>query len=213
MIVMAAADEAELLHMVATAAAHDEGPIAFRYPRGEGTGVDLPERGEPLEIGRGRILRKPPASPCFRLARVWRNASRRRKTCPAEALRPRSRTPVSPNRLIRRSSICSRENTSFFSRSRRIDRRIRIVRLQLPGGSGPSRHRLSSASPHASGSVSGARQAGAALCSCRPRCPCDRHEGARGPSTTLAKPLARHSLSSRAAGAPFRYAAKRALSA
>ena len=54
--VMAAADEAELRHMVATAAAHDEGPIAFRFPRGEGEGVELPERGVPLEIGRGRIV-------------------------------------------------------------------------------------------------------------------------------------------------------------
>ncbi|EKE44594.1 1-deoxy-D-xylulose-5-phosphate synthase [Oceaniovalibus guishaninsula JLT2003] len=56
--VMAASDEAELVHMVATAAAHDDGPIAFRFPRGEGTGVDLPERGVPLEIGKGRILRE-----------------------------------------------------------------------------------------------------------------------------------------------------------
>ncbi|WP_425079886.1 1-deoxy-D-xylulose-5-phosphate synthase [Ruegeria denitrificans] len=58
MVVMAAADEAELMHMVATAAAHDEGPIAFRYPRGEGVGVDLPERGEVLEIGKGRVIRE-----------------------------------------------------------------------------------------------------------------------------------------------------------
>ncbi len=58
MVVMAAADEAELKHMVATAAAHDEGPIAFRYPRGEGVGVELPERGEVLEIGKGRIVRE-----------------------------------------------------------------------------------------------------------------------------------------------------------
>ena len=56
MVVMAAADEAELVHMVATAVAHDDGPIAFRYPRGEGTGVEMPERGTPLEIGRGRIV-------------------------------------------------------------------------------------------------------------------------------------------------------------
>ncbi|MBU2866651.1 1-deoxy-D-xylulose-5-phosphate synthase [Pacificibacter marinus] len=55
-VVMAAADEAELVHMVATAAAHDDGPIAFRYPRGEGVGVDMPERGTPLEIGKGRIV-------------------------------------------------------------------------------------------------------------------------------------------------------------
>jgi 1-deoxy-D-xylulose-5-phosphate synthase len=58
MVVMAAADEAELMHMVATAAAYDNGPIAFRYPRGEGVGVELPERGEVLEIGKGRIVRE-----------------------------------------------------------------------------------------------------------------------------------------------------------
>jgi len=57
-VVMAAADEAELVHMVATAAAHDEGPIAFRFPRGEGIGVDMPERGTPLEIGKGRVMRE-----------------------------------------------------------------------------------------------------------------------------------------------------------
>ncbi len=56
--VMAAADEAELRHMVATAVAHDGGPIAFRFPRGEGVGVELPERGEVLEIGKGRIVRE-----------------------------------------------------------------------------------------------------------------------------------------------------------
>ena len=55
---MAAADEAELTHMVATAADHDAGPIAFRFPRGEGVGVEMPEIGEPLPIGRGRILRE-----------------------------------------------------------------------------------------------------------------------------------------------------------
>jgi len=58
MVVMAAADEAELTHMVATAASFDEGPIAFRYPRGEGVGVELPQTGSALEIGRGRILRE-----------------------------------------------------------------------------------------------------------------------------------------------------------
>ena len=56
MVVMAAADEAELVHMVATAAAIDDRPSAFRYPRGEGVGVEMPERGMPLEIGKGRIV-------------------------------------------------------------------------------------------------------------------------------------------------------------
>ena len=58
MVIMAAADEAELVHMVATAAAYDEGPIAFRYPRGPGAGVEVPERGEILDIGRGRVVRE-----------------------------------------------------------------------------------------------------------------------------------------------------------
>ncbi len=55
-VVMAAADEAELMHMLRTALAYDDGPSAFRFPRGEGVGVDLPERGHVLDIGRGRLI-------------------------------------------------------------------------------------------------------------------------------------------------------------
>ena len=58
MVLMAASDEAELVHMVATAARLDDAPCALRYPRGEGRGVDLPEVGVPLEIGRGRVVRE-----------------------------------------------------------------------------------------------------------------------------------------------------------
>jgi len=58
MVVMAAADEAELVHMVATAAAYDEGPIAFRYPRGDGMGVDMPDTPQVLEIGKGRMIQQ-----------------------------------------------------------------------------------------------------------------------------------------------------------
>ena len=58
MVIMAAADEAELMHMVATAAAYDAGPIAFRYPRGDGIGVEMPAHGERLEIGKGRMMRQ-----------------------------------------------------------------------------------------------------------------------------------------------------------
>jgi len=57
-VIMAAADEAELVHMVATCAALDDGPSAVRYPRGDGIGLALPEKGVPLEIGRGRIVRE-----------------------------------------------------------------------------------------------------------------------------------------------------------
>ncbi|HNR77441.1 MAG TPA: transketolase C-terminal domain-containing protein, partial [Parvularculaceae bacterium] len=58
MVIMACSDEAELVHMTATAAAYDEGPIAYRYPRGEGVGVDLPQIGKVLEIGKGRVIRE-----------------------------------------------------------------------------------------------------------------------------------------------------------
>ncbi len=58
MVVMAASDEAELVHMVATAASYNSGPIAFRYPRGDGIGVELPEVGVALEIGKGRVLKE-----------------------------------------------------------------------------------------------------------------------------------------------------------
>ena len=57
-VVMAAADEAELVHMVATAVAYDDGPIALRYPRGEGIGIEMPAKGQVLEIGKGRIMRE-----------------------------------------------------------------------------------------------------------------------------------------------------------
>lgn len=57
-VVMAAADEAELVRMVATAAAYDDGPIAFRFPRGEGVGVEIPQDATPLEIGKGRMIRE-----------------------------------------------------------------------------------------------------------------------------------------------------------
>jgi 1-deoxy-D-xylulose-5-phosphate synthase len=57
-VVMAAADEAELVHMVATAASIDDGPSAFRFPRGEGVGIELPKRGKALEIGKGRVMRE-----------------------------------------------------------------------------------------------------------------------------------------------------------
>ena len=57
-VIMAAADEAELVHMVATSAAYEDGPSAFRYPRGEGPGAELPQEGVPLEIGKGRIVQE-----------------------------------------------------------------------------------------------------------------------------------------------------------
>ncbi|MBS1103917.1 1-deoxy-D-xylulose-5-phosphate synthase [Gluconobacter sp. Dm-62] len=63
MVVMAPSDEIELLHATATACEYDAGPIAFRYPRGSGIGLDLPEKGEVLEIGKGRIVREARRAP------------------------------------------------------------------------------------------------------------------------------------------------------
>jgi len=64
MVLMAASDEAELQNMVATAVAYNDGPIAFRYPRGEGIGINLPARGEILEIGKGRIVHETKTNVC-----------------------------------------------------------------------------------------------------------------------------------------------------
>ena len=98
MVVMAAADEAELVHMVATAAAYDDGPIAFRYPRGEGVGVDMPEEGVPLAIGKGRIVQEGSriAHPVARHAPVG-GAQGRRGTGSARAFPPPSPMPASPS--------------------------------------------------------------------------------------------------------------------
>jgi 1-deoxy-D-xylulose-5-phosphate synthase len=89
MVVMAAADEAELVHMVATAAAHNSGPIAFRYPRGEGTGVDMPTRGIPLEIGKGRLIQQ---GTCVALLSFGTRLSEVQKA--AESLSAKGLTPT-----------------------------------------------------------------------------------------------------------------------
>ena len=89
-VVMAAADEAELVHMVATAAAHNSGPIAFRYPRGEGVGVEMPARGVPLEIGKGRMIRQGK-----RVALLSFGTRLSEVTRAAEALSARGLTPTS----------------------------------------------------------------------------------------------------------------------
>ena len=75
MVIMAAADEAELVHMVATAAAYDTGPIAFRYPRGEGVGVEhAGESASRWRSARAASCARARASRCCRSARGWPNA-------------------------------------------------------------------------------------------------------------------------------------------
>ena len=101
-VVMAAADEAELVHMTHTAALHDSGPIAVRYPRGNGTGVALPETPERLEIGKGRIVRegKQGRDPVPRHA-AGRGAEGGRRRSRRRGCRPRSPTCASPSRSTR----------------------------------------------------------------------------------------------------------------
>ena len=98
-VLMAAADEAELVHMVATAVAIDDRPSALRYPRGEGVGVPMPEEGEPLEIGKGRILREGTKVALLSLRHAARRMPQgRRRARRATASRPRSPMRASPSR-------------------------------------------------------------------------------------------------------------------
>ena len=96
---MAAADEAELVHMVATQVAIDDRPSALRYPRGDGVGVEMPEFGVPLEIGKGRIMREGTSVALLSLGtRLARMPQGRRGARRATACRPRWRTRASPSR-------------------------------------------------------------------------------------------------------------------
>ena len=85
-VVMAAADEAELTHMVHTAALHDSGPIAVRYPRGNGTGVAIPATPERLEIGRGRVVREGKAVAILSLGTRLEEACKAADTLDAKGL-------------------------------------------------------------------------------------------------------------------------------
>ena len=149
MIVMAPADEAELVHMVATAAAHDDGPIAFRYPRGEGAGVELPSRGEPLEIGRGRIMREGSSVALLslgtRLAECLKAAedlsSRGLTTTVADA---RFAKPLDTALILR----LAREHELLLTVEEGSIGGIRVIRPQLSHGSRPSQRGTSGAHAH-----------------------------------------------------------------
>ena len=97
-VIMAAADEADLVHMVATAAAIDDRPSALRYPRGEGIGVALPERGIPLEIGKGRIMREGTKVALLSFGTRLSECLKAADELAAMAFRPPSPMRVSPSR-------------------------------------------------------------------------------------------------------------------
>ena len=108
-VIMAAADEADLVHMVATAAAIDDRPSALRYPRGEGMGVPMP-----TYCARARKWR------CSRSARGLRNASRQRTSLRHSGFRPRLPMHASSSRSTPTSSFASRANTKYLSPSRKV---------------------------------------------------------------------------------------------
>jgi 1-deoxy-D-xylulose-5-phosphate synthase len=98
---MAAADEAELVHMTHTAALHDDGPIAVRYPRGNGTGVALPEVPQRLEIGKGRVVREGKTVAILSLGTRLAKRSRRPMRSRRAGFPPPSPICASPSRSTR----------------------------------------------------------------------------------------------------------------
>jgi 1-deoxy-D-xylulose-5-phosphate synthase len=100
LVVMAAADEAELVHMVHTATCHDSGPIAFRYPRGNGVGVPLPEVPLKLDIGKGRWCAKAARWRSSRSARAWPRRSRPPTSSTRAGFPPRWPTCASSSRWM-----------------------------------------------------------------------------------------------------------------
>ena len=141
-VVMAAADEAELVHMVATAAAYDEGPIAFRYPRGEGVGVDLPQEGKPLEIGKGRIVRQGDKVAILSLGTRLGEALEGRRHAGGAGHFGHGR-----RRALRQAARCRadpqpRPQARGADHHRgRLDRRLRLLRRPATGRGRPARRR------------------------------------------------------------------------
>ncbi len=181
MTVMAAADEAELMHMVATAAAHDSGPIALRYPRGDGVGVELPSAGQALPIGKGRILREGSRIAILslgtRLAEALKAAEEladarpldhRRRRAVRQAARPR--TDPAPRRRSRASD--------HDRRGRR--RRLRRACADPARRRGRARQRPQGPHDDAARRLSESRQARTHVRRRRPRREGHRRQGALG---------------------------------
>ena len=176
MVLMAAADEAELKHMVATAAAYDSGPIALRYPRGDGVGVEMPERGEVLDIGKGRVLRQG-----SRVAVAWRaiggmpqggGGTGRPRPVDHRGRRPLRQTARHGAR--RESGVQSR---SAGDGGRGLIGRFRIVRVAASGRDRAAGPGLARARHDASRRVPRSGQARAALRARRARRQAHRRQG------------------------------------
>ena len=180
-VVMAASDEVELMHMVATAATIDDRPSAFRYPRGEGTGAALPKRGEVLPIGKGRILREGTTVAILSFgARL------------AEALQASDQlagfglsTTVADARFCQAArrglgaAACAPPRGAHHPRGR-CDRRLRLAGPALSRARGAARSGPQGAHARAAGQLHRARQAASHVREGRPQCLRHRRRGVRG---------------------------------
>ena len=180
-VVMAAADELELMHMVATAAQIDDRPSAFRYPRGEGVGIELPARGTPLEIGKGRIaarghqdrdpeLRHAPAANAWSRPRI--SAAKGLSTTVADA---RFAKPLDTD-LIRR---LAREHEVLITIEEGSVGGFASHVLQYLATDGPARSRPEGAADDPARPLHRPRRAGQAVRTGRPQRAADRGDGAR----------------------------------
>ena len=131
-VLMAPSDEAELVHMVATAVAIDDRPSALRYPRGEGRGVPLPEEGKPLEIGKGRIVREGTKIAIFSYRHAARRMPQGRRRAERTWALDHGRRCALRQAARRRSAAAARARTrSAADHRRRLGRRLRLVRAAI----------------------------------------------------------------------------------
>ena len=145
-VLMAAADEAELVHMVATQVAIDDRPSALRYPRGEGLGVPMPEEGVPLEIGKGRILREGHKRRAALLRRPARRMSQgRRRTQGARPAGDRRRRAVRQAARHRLAAAAGARARGAGHHRGRLDRRLRRLRAADTGRERRARRRAEGA--------------------------------------------------------------------
>ena len=146
-VIMAAADEAELVHMVATAGRDRRPPVALRYPRGDGVGVDMPEFGVPLEIGKGRIVREGSSVALLSLGTRLAECLKAAETLAAHGPVHHGRGCALRQAARRRSGAAARARARGADHGRgRLDRRLR-----LPGAADACRARR--ARPRAEGAL------------------------------------------------------------
>ena len=148
-VIMAAADELELMRMVTTAARHDSGPIAFRYPRGEGVGMDIPETIEPLEIGKGRVVREGSKVAILSLGARLQDALKAADTLAARGIS----TTVADARFAKPLdheliAPAGRQAPADRDDRGRLDRRLRQLRAAAHAGCRPARFRQAAPAQH-----------------------------------------------------------------